>query len=171
VPPERSGEHDQPTPLSSSRHVRTFAERDCDDVPMEDHARRVVAPVFEAVACYWNQEATLSDIQTAAVTAAEALDNANARVRECLLGFDPELATARFALPEPMTPPDSWSCPAKMIANLQVRGGEWSTETRVMLTEERSRRAFGRYWLLIRPFSGLIRRRWLAAVVGHARRA
>ncbi len=60
---------------------------------------------------------------------------------------------------------------AKMIANFKVRGGELTTETRVMLTDERSRRAFGRYWLLIRPFSGLIRRRWLAAIVrraGHA---
>jgi hypothetical protein len=45
---------------------------------------------------------------------------------------------------------------------------ELATETRVLLTEERSRRAFGRYGLLIRPFSGLIRRRWLAAVVRRA---
>jgi hypothetical protein len=33
-----------------------------------------------------------------------------------------------------------------------------STETRVLCTDEESRRRFRRYWLLIRPFSGLIRR-------------
>jgi hypothetical protein len=41
----------------------------------------------------------------------------------------------------------------------------------MLLTDERSRRAFGRYWLLIRPFSGLIRRRWLAAIVRRASQA
>jgi hypothetical protein len=60
---------------------------------------------------------------------------------------------------------------AKMIANFRVAAGELSTETRVLLTDEPSRRAFGRYWLLIRPFSGLIRRRWLAAIVRRAGRA
>jgi hypothetical protein len=55
-----------------------------------------------------------------------------------------------------------------MAANFRIREGELTTETRVLLTDERSRRAFGRYWLLIRPFSGLIRRRWLAAIVCRA---
>jgi hypothetical protein len=54
---------------------------------------------------------------------------------------------------------------AKVIANFRAGGGQLTTETRVLATDERSRRAFARYWLLIRPFSGLIRRRWLAAVV------
>jgi hypothetical protein len=60
---------------------------------------------------------------------------------------------------------------AKMVANFRVADGALSTETRVLLTDDRSRRGFRRYWLLIRPFSGLIRRRWLAAIVrraGHA---
>jgi hypothetical protein len=30
--------------------------------------------------------------------------------------------------------------------------------------DDDARRAFRRYWFLVRPFSGLIRRRWLAAV-------
>lgn len=47
-------------------------------------------------------------------------------------------------------------------------GTRLSTETRVALTDAASRRAFGRYWLLIRPGSGLIRRLWLR---GIARRA
>jgi hypothetical protein len=57
-----------------------------------------------------------------------------------------------------------------MIANFRVGGGELTTETRVLATDERSRRAFARYWLLIRPFSGLIRRLWLAAIVRRATR-
>jgi hypothetical protein len=43
-----------------------------------------------------------------------------------------------------------------------------STETRVGAVDERARRAFRRYWLLIGPFSKLIRRRWLAAVAREA---
>jgi hypothetical protein len=37
------------------------------------------------------------------------------------------------------------------------------TETRVAAMDDRSRRAFRRYWLVVGPFSGVIRRRWLAA--------
>lgn len=39
-----------------------------------------------------------------------------------------------------------------------------STETVVGCTDRATRRAFARYWLVIRPFSGLIRRSMLAAV-------
>ncbi|NUR84662.1 MAG: hypothetical protein HOY71_11310 [Nonomuraea sp.] len=38
------------------------------------------------------------------------------------------------------------------------------TETRVLCTDEDSRRAMARYWWLIRPFSGLIRRVMLRAL-------
>jgi hypothetical protein len=58
-----------------------------------------------------------------------------------------------------------------MIADFRVDDGQLTTETRVLLTDEASRRAFARYWLLIRPFSGLIRRRWLAAVARRASQA
>jgi len=37
------------------------------------------------------------------------------------------------------------------------------TETRVAAMDDRSRRAFRRYWRAVGPFSGLIRTRWLAA--------
>jgi hypothetical protein len=57
---------------------------------------------------------------------------------------------------------------AKMIISFRAHAGELTTETRVLLTDDRSRRAFRRYWLLIRPFSGLIRRRWLAAIARRA---
>jgi hypothetical protein len=37
------------------------------------------------------------------------------------------------------------------------------TETRVFAADAAARRAFGRYWLAVGPFSSLVRRRWLAA--------
>ena len=45
-----------------------------------------------------------------------------------------------------------------------------STETRIQATDVASRRAFARYWRVVRPFSGLIRRRWLRAAARSARR-
>lgn len=43
-----------------------------------------------------------------------------------------------------------------------------ATETRVHCLDEASRRSFRRYWLLIGPFSGLIRREWLRLVKQRA---
>jgi hypothetical protein len=57
---------------------------------------------------------------------------------------------------------------AKMAFNFRLDGTTLSTETRVFLTDERSRRVFMRYWLVIRPFSGLIRRVWLRAIARRA---
>jgi hypothetical protein len=57
---------------------------------------------------------------------------------------------------------------AKMAFNFRFDGSALSTETRVLLTDEQSRRAFRRYWLVIRPFSGLIRRAWLRAIARRA---
>ncbi|TMM12953.1 MAG: hypothetical protein E6F98_07205 [Actinobacteria bacterium] len=37
------------------------------------------------------------------------------------------------------------------------------TETRVQALDARARRAFRRYWLVVGPFSALVRKRWLAA--------
>jgi hypothetical protein len=39
-----------------------------------------------------------------------------------------------------------------------------TTETRAFSTDDGARRRFARYWLIIRPFSGLIRRRMLAVL-------
>jgi hypothetical protein len=47
-------------------------------------------------------------------------------------------------------------------------GSVLSTETRVEATDDAARRAFRRYWLLVGPFSALIRRRWLAAAARRA---
>ena len=57
---------------------------------------------------------------------------------------------------------------AKMAVNFLVADGRLSTETRVWLTSPSARRAFGVYWLVIRPFSGLVRRSWLTATVRRA---
>jgi Protein of unknown function (DUF2867) len=44
------------------------------------------------------------------------------------------------------------------------------TETRVLATDLRSRRGFARYWRLIRPGSGAIRRAWLRSIGRRAER-
>ena len=59
---------------------------------------------------------------------------------------------------------------AKLGFNFRLENGVLSTETRVLLTDERSRKLFRRYWLVIRPFSGLIRREWLRAIAQRAAR-
>jgi hypothetical protein len=43
-------------------------------------------------------------------------------------------------------------------------GSRLSTETRVAAVDAAALRAFRRYWLVVGPFSALIRRRWLAAL-------
>jgi hypothetical protein len=48
-------------------------------------------------------------------------------------------------------------------------GSALSTETRVQARTGRARRLFGLYWLVVGPFSGLIRRRWLRAIARSAR--
>jgi hypothetical protein len=45
------------------------------------------------------------------------------------------------------------------------------TETRIHLTDENARRAFGRYWLVVRLGSDAIRRDWLRAARQRAERA
>ncbi len=58
---------------------------------------------------------------------------------------------------------------AKVVWNFLISGGEGgplvvTTETRVFCTDPESRRSFRVYWLLVRPFSGSIRKRMLGAV-------
>lgn len=52
-----------------------------------------------------------------------------------------------------------------------LSGTRLETETRVLATNTGARRGFGRYWLLIRPASGLIRRIWLRAIAHRATQA
>ena len=55
----------------------------------------------------------------------------------------------------------------RMVASFEATsadgGSLLATETRVEAMDAGSRRAFRRYWRVVGPFSGLIRRRWLAA--------
>jgi hypothetical protein len=61
---------------------------------------------------------------------------------------------------------------AMSVAVTEDDGATWVvTETRVQATDPAARRAFGRYWLLIRPFSGLIRREWLRSIAVRAESA
>ncbi|MFI9824524.1 hypothetical protein ACIHFC_29340 [Streptomyces sp. NPDC052013] len=52
----------------------------------------------------------------------------------------------------------------KVVFNMRYAGGILSTETRILATDERTRRSFGRYWRLIRFPSGIIRIALLSAV-------
>ncbi len=64
---------------------------------------------------------------------------------------------------------------AKAVTTLAVvpdgTGSLLTTTTAVTGTDDAARRAFGRYWALIRVPSGLIRREWLAAIARRAERA
>jgi hypothetical protein len=61
---------------------------------------------------------------------------------------------------------------AKAAMNLAVHEldgrCELVTETRVFATDAAARRAFSRYWLVVRPGSGIIRRVWLRAAKTRA---
>jgi hypothetical protein len=63
---------------------------------------------------------------------------------------------------------------AKMAVDLRALpdgdGARLETETRVFLTDASSRRRFGAYWLVVRPFSALTRRLWLRAAKRRAER-
>jgi hypothetical protein len=61
----------------------------------------------------------------------------------------------------------------KAVMNFYIehaRHDAWlvSTETRVHATDASTRRKFARYWTLIRPGSGFIRRMWLRAIKRRA---
>ena len=64
---------------------------------------------------------------------------------------------------------------AKAVWNFALRSEgsdvRLTTETRVNCTDAASRRWFGLYWMIIRPFSGLIRMEMLRAIKREAERA
>ena len=47
--------------------------------------------------------------------------------------------------------------PATAVIDFRALPGSLATETRVHVPDPVSRRKFGRYWRIVRPFSGLIR--------------
>ena len=75
---------------------------------------------------------------------------------------------------------DAWresSMPGTIKAAIDFRalpaagGARLSTETRVLAADARARRLFRLYWLVVGPFSALIRRRGLAATMASAKRS
>ncbi|SOD62611.1 hypothetical protein SAMN06297387_106188 [Streptomyces zhaozhouensis] len=52
----------------------------------------------------------------------------------------------------------------KVAFNFRVDDGELSTETRVISTDDATRRKFARYWKVIRLPSGVIRIEWLQSI-------
>ena len=58
----------------------------------------------------------------------------------------------------------------KALMNFRAVRGILETETRIAAMDPASRCRFGRYWRVIRPGSGLIRRSWLRAATRGARR-
>lgn len=72
------------------------------------------------------------------------------------LGDDPETAAALFRAEDG---PGHY----KVAFDFRLVDGVVRTETRVLATDERTRRRFRRYWALIRLPSGLIRTEWLRA--------
>jgi hypothetical protein len=61
---------------------------------------------------------------------------------------------------------------AKAVWNFSLReektGTRLTTETRIKCTDMTSRRRFGFYWAIVRPFSGLIRMQMLKAIKRRA---
>ena len=58
--------------------------------------------------------------------------------------------------------------PAKAVIDFRALPGNLTTETRVHVPDLVSRRKFGQYWRVVRPFSGLIRRAVLRAAKRRA---
>ena len=101
------------------------------------------------------------------------------------LPVEPEQALAAFlaspAAPDPVVRllfrlrPFGVPDPGTVRMATDVRAEPWpngcvlSTETRIAAADDQARRAFGRYWRVVGPFSALIRHRWLAAAEPTAR--
>ena len=66
---------------------------------------------------------------------------------------------------------DDGSAAAEAVADFRIGRDGLSTETRVHVEDPAARRRFRRYWLLVRPFSGLIRIRLLRAAKRRAEAA
>ena len=61
--------------------------------------------------------------------------------------------------------------PATAVIDFRIGPGSLTTETRIHVSDPASRRKFERYWRVVRPFSGLIRRRVLLAAKRRAEAA
>jgi hypothetical protein len=56
----------------------------------------------------------------------------------------------------------------RVVTDFRADGRSLTTETRIAAVDDAARRAFSRYWFVVGPFSGVIRRRWLRAIANTA---
>ena len=89
---------------------------------------------------------------------------------EVVFGAVQSFGGARQVVTPPAEDPAAWfrafDDPGhiKVTMNFHVAAGVLATETRVLATDARARRAFAAYWFVIRGGSGLIRRSWLRGI-------
>jgi hypothetical protein len=82
---------------AASRHPARPVRHDC---PVDEHARRVTAPVRVALEGFERGYVTVADLQAAVAAAAGALDNSNVGLVQALGALAEELEEIRFALPQ-----------------------------------------------------------------------
>jgi hypothetical protein len=136
----------------------------------EFHEIVVAADPDDAIVAGLNVRAA-SDPIVAALLRLRGIPGGDLPLREFLgqLGF-----TRTFIADRSMTA--TWDVAGVRIAfalwSEPVPGGKarLATETRVLALDPGTRIRFGIYWLVVGPFSGLIRRRWLAAAKRLAER-
>jgi hypothetical protein len=56
----------------------------------------------------------------------------------------------------------------RIVTDFRSDGARLTTETRVAAVDDAARRSFRVYWLVVGPFSAVIRKRWLAAIAKRA---
>jgi hypothetical protein len=56
----------------------------------------------------------------------------------------------------------------KVATSVFAEDGLVATETRVLASDADARRRFRAYWLVVRPWSGAVRREWLRAIERRA---
>jgi len=89
---------------------------------VDDHARRVTAPVRVALEGFERGDVTVADLQAAVAAAAEALDNSNAGLIQALGALVEDLDEIRLAMPQ-----------EDQLAAVRTRSGE----ARALLDPER----------------------------------
>lgn len=146
-------------------------------MPLDD-----VLPEYEFVERHERHVEAAPERALALALALPAAPDAIVRTLFRLRGVPPKGTLAdlfvALGLDEVARTPTSWVVAGKkqgvhiafdLVARADGSGSVLSTETRVHAATARARRAFRLYWLVVGPFSALIRRRWLRAAARAAR--
>jgi hypothetical protein len=122
----------------------------------EHHSRFIASPPEPAVVRLVHSKAA-PDLLTRALFTLRGIPR-NGSIRDLMRWFDAEevapgvfVRRGRIEIAVAF-----WAEPA-------ASGSTLHTETRVRAADRATRRRFRAYWLVVRPFSGLIRRSWLRA--------